>query len=253
MVQVKEEHISNASSKLKGNDLDFFCRVWNGSLDKYQKRLNAIGFTNLPCVLDAGFGMGQWTVPLSQQNSELHGIEFSNDRYEAVSKLISDLNITNAYIQQGSIENLPYEDNKFDAIFCYSVIFLTDYRLSLHELYRVLKPGGRVYFTINGLGWYLFCLIENHNKTENYNTRQIAADTINSTLSSLQGNSIPSGSQIGVTPDRLRAELNNIGFVSYEIGQEGSLGSVSNNKSMSFYEKHEYLGHEMVYECIAVK
>ena len=84
--------------------------------------LKTIGFTNLPCVLDAGFGMGQWTVPLSQQNSELHGIEFSNDRYEAV-KIDFDLNITNAYIQQGSIENLPYEDNKFDAIFCYSVIF----------------------------------------------------------------------------------------------------------------------------------
>ncbi len=44
----------------------------------------------------------------------------------------------------GSAENLPFEDNTFDNVFC-SFVWrnVSDTKKALHEVYRVLKPGGK--------------------------------------------------------------------------------------------------------------
>ena len=245
--------VEHAASHLKRNDMDFFKRVWNAPSEQYLNRLNAIDFKNKNCVLDAGFGMGQWTLPYAQLNTELFGIEFSEDRVEAVRKLVESSGLKNMNIQQGDIENLPYEDNKFDAIFCYSVVFLVDYRKALREFYRVLKPGGKVYFTANGLGWYLFCMFENHNKSESYDPRSMGVEAIKNTIQGLAGGGFELGKQIIIDQAALTLELKNIGFADIRIGHEGELVVGQNKKASSFYSNQEYLGQPMVYECISTK
>ncbi len=44
----------------------------------------------------------------------------------------------------GSAENLPFEDNCFDNVFC-SFVWrnVSDTNKALHEIYRVLRPGGK--------------------------------------------------------------------------------------------------------------
>lgn len=49
----------------------------------------------------------------------------------------------------GSIEMLPFKNNTFDFIFCFSVIqFIKDDRSVIDEFNRVLKPGGKLLVTV---------------------------------------------------------------------------------------------------------
>jgi len=49
----------------------------------------------------------------------------------------------------GSVESLPFKESSFDFIYCLSVIqLIKDDRSAIEEIFRVLKPGGRFYFTV---------------------------------------------------------------------------------------------------------
>jgi SAM-dependent methyltransferase len=49
----------------------------------------------------------------------------------------------------GSIEKLPYKNNTFDFIYCFSVIqFINNDRSVFEEFYRVLKPEGKLLITV---------------------------------------------------------------------------------------------------------
>ena len=44
---------------------------------------------------------------------------------------------------QGSIHNLPFQDNELDVVICSEVLeHLEDYNKAIQEIHRVLKPGG---------------------------------------------------------------------------------------------------------------
>lgn len=50
---------------------------------------------------------------------------------------------------KADITNLPFEDNSFNVIFCNHVLeHITDDTKAMHELYRVMKPGGFGIFQI---------------------------------------------------------------------------------------------------------
>src|SRR5688572_1041724 len=115
MMKMPDPSVINETKKmLSGNDAAFFERVWNTSSDIYANRLKAIGFEGQRKVLDAGFGMGQWLMPLARLNESVYGIEFSEIRFEAVKSILHKLDADNISITKGSIESLPYEDDYFD-------------------------------------------------------------------------------------------------------------------------------------------
>ncbi len=123
----------------------------------YQKRLEKIGFEGKKTkLLDAGCGAGHWTAAASDINKEVCGID-STETYLAVAYEIKEkLKIENCKLKIGKLENLPYSDNYFDFVFSYCVWMYTDRSKSIKEIYRVLKPGGKIYLgAITGLGWYL--------------------------------------------------------------------------------------------------
>jgi SAM-dependent methyltransferase len=95
-------------------------------------------------ILDAGCGTGQTAAYLYQQyHANVYGIEINpimiekaKDRFEKLKMPIQ--------LFQGSIENLPFEDNSFDYILSESVLAFVNKPKALNEFYRVLKKGGRL-------------------------------------------------------------------------------------------------------------
>ncbi|WP_164084625.1 class I SAM-dependent methyltransferase [Alteromonas flava] len=249
-MQIDKHLITKINASLKGNDAEFFSRVWNdGELTKYHERLNNIGFSNKSRVLDAGCGMGQWLYCLSQMNALVDGLEYSQVRVDSVNTIFAQLQVNNANVRQGSIENLPYEDQSFDAIFCYGVIFITDFRQSLREFSRVLKTGGKLYVTANGLGWYLHLLFDERNKSAHYDPRQLAIDAIGRSLDYFDGNQQKrSPGQVVIPSETMIKEAQASGLRLDQYASEGEI-----NGRASFYDRTEYMGEEFIYELTLVK
>lgn len=233
------------------NERAFCKRVWATDPEIYRNRLRAVGFEGLGRVLDAGSGMGQWTMAMAQINGQVDALEISSERIE-FSKLLFQKCQANATVAQGSIEELNYPDAVFDGVFCYSVLLCTDYKRALREFHRVLKPGGKLYFNTNGLGWYLYNLIEGHNASADFDPRKMAADTINNTLQYLSNGHHAPGSSLVMPMSTTVQFCEEIGFRIEASGGDGTLnpGGVQNLKS---FFKAEYYNYEGVYEVICTK
>jgi SAM-dependent methyltransferase len=104
-------------------------------------------------VLDAGCGVGNWSLALAEHFGHVTSLEFNPDRL-AFTRLAGEAAGVGLDLVHGSIEDLPFSDACFDGVFCNGVIFLTDYRQSMAELARVLKPGGMLYVSFDELAWW---------------------------------------------------------------------------------------------------
>lgn len=250
-IQIKEV-INKVANDYEGNDKEFFLRVWNTDMDIYANRLKAIGFTGKEKVLDAGFGTGQWLIALSELNKEVHGVEYSQVRVDATQKIVNALNISNTKLSCQSIEKMDYEDNSFDAIFCFGVIFITDFKKSLTEFKRLLKPGGKLYVSANGVGWYYFLIMEEHNKSEAYDPRKMSFDVFDHTLNYYsKGIAVP-GMQIVIPQEVMKGELEKLGFEDIVVDKDGGINLTGVDNIVQFF-KGDYQGYECVYEIVASK
>ena len=95
-------------------------------------------------VLDAGCGTG---LLLEQQANAVGpdgnavGIDLSDDMLAVARKRCEPLKQVS--LQQGSVEQLEFDDASFDAVSCtQTLLYVDDFDTALGELYRVLKPGG---------------------------------------------------------------------------------------------------------------
>ena len=146
---------------------------------------------------------------------------------------------------------MPYESDRFDAVFCYGVIFLTDWRKTLTELGRVLKPGGTLYITANGLGWYIFLWQEEHNKASDYDPKLVAATSLADTLRYDRDKIYEQGMNLIIEPQTLALELSRIGFKSIKIKSEGCIHEDTNAEKPIQFSKGSYKGQTAVYEVLA--
>jgi len=247
----KIEEIKKIGKKhLEGNDINFFNRVWSSDFSIYQNRLKSISFSDHNIVLDAGCGVGQWSLVLSNLNKNVVSIDVCDKRINTLKEISKSLNITNITSSVESIDNLSFSDNSFDAIFCYSAIYFTDIKKTLKEFYRVLRKGGKLYFSTNGLGWYLHNLIDGHNSSSDFDSKQMAIDTLKNSIE-YYSSGIKKPGQI-VTPtqviDRL---LKEIGFKNIRCGADGTLKDLD-LETISFYPE-SYYNNEGVYEILTTK
>lgn len=127
----------------------------------FEERIQKIAFMGKSTyLLDAACGAGIWAIAASYRNREVRAID-STEKYLTVGKVIQrELKIAfrhaNLKFKIGKLEHLPYPDKYFDFVLCYNAWMYTRREQSLKEMWRVLKPGGRIYLgSIAGLGYYL--------------------------------------------------------------------------------------------------
>ncbi len=115
-------------------------------------------------VLDVGTGPGLVAARAAEQGAYVVGIDFSEEMLAVARRLNPELEF-----HAGSAEDLPFKDREFDAVVGNFVLHHTGQPDKvLKEAFRVLRPGGRIAFTVwadtsklEALGLF-FAAVEEH-------------------------------------------------------------------------------------------
>ncbi len=95
-------------------------------------------------ILDIGCGPGVYTGCLSSRCRELYGVDVSQEMIE----IARGKKYGNVRFSVGSIDNLEFGDNFFDAVVCVGVLeYFGDVEHAVKEVARVTRKGGVVIFT----------------------------------------------------------------------------------------------------------
>lgn len=240
-------------SKLEQKDRDFLKRVYSGDFSRYVKRLNKIGFSGLGDILDAGAGFGQWSIALASLGNEVWALDADIDRSTLLAEISSYKENTNKIFSSlGNLENLPYSDLSFDAIFSFSSVYFSDYQQTIVEFGRVLRKGGHLYVNSNDIGWYLFLLLSGHNQTKGYNPRMYALRSLFNTFTRKRtGFSETFGTQF-IPAKKLRQAVEAAGMDVLDIQEDGKINQGPGKENLSFLPG-KFLGFRAAYELLAVK
>jgi ubiquinone/menaquinone biosynthesis C-methylase UbiE len=96
-------------------------------------------------ILDAGCGTGRNFSKLRSAGSNAIGIDFSFGMLKVARRNHPHFPVSLADLER----TLPYEAATFDAVLCALIgEHLSELRRVLQEFYRVLKPGGRLVFSV---------------------------------------------------------------------------------------------------------
>lgn len=96
-------------------------------------------------ILDAGCGAGQLTHHLARYADPSASITACDFSVEMLVRARQRLQSPSIQFVLGDLKQLPFADASFDCITCgYAIEHLSDARLGLAELARVLKIGGRL-------------------------------------------------------------------------------------------------------------
>lgn len=104
--------------------------------------------------LDAGCGNGRGINFMLENGAEhVTGFDFSATNIQTAGRLVAERGYENVDLLQGTLEELPFDDQHFDFVWCNGVIMHTMHpNRCLEEISRVLKVGGQSWVYIYGAG-----------------------------------------------------------------------------------------------------
>lgn len=97
-------------------------------------------------ILIPGIGYGRNAQPFIENGMNVSGIEISKTAIELAKKHYG----TDMPIFQGSVTEMPFDDKKYDGIFCYALIHLLDSenrKKLIQDCYNQLTENGFMVFT----------------------------------------------------------------------------------------------------------
>lgn len=127
---------------------DFLNRLLSVGIDvSWRKKVvKMVSDKNPSTILDVATGTGDLAIALAKKNpqAEITGFDLSQGMLEHGRKKIKDKNLDHQIqMIQGDAENMPFEDNSFDAItVAFGIRNFENLENGLREIHRVLKPGG---------------------------------------------------------------------------------------------------------------
>jgi ubiquinone/menaquinone biosynthesis C-methylase UbiE len=141
-------------------------KPFDESVELFTRRLDLIGFDRGffrgKAVLDAGCGGGRNAIAMARLGAaDAQGIDIGQQGIVNARERAEGMD--NVHFQQASILDIPFEDGRFDLVWCAGVLMITDDEdRALDELTRVLKPGGLLYLLVyadEGMRWPLINIL----------------------------------------------------------------------------------------------
>ncbi|HEX8563591.1 MAG TPA: bifunctional demethylmenaquinone methyltransferase/2-methoxy-6-polyprenyl-1,4-benzoquinol methylase UbiE [Flavobacterium sp.] len=142
----KKEQVAQMFDTISGN-YDGLNRVISFGIDvKWRKNvLKLVAAKNPKQILDIATGTGDLAILMAATNAEkIVGLDISAGMLDVGRKKVAAKNLTNKIeLVLGDSENLPFEDDSFDAItVAFGVRNFETLEKGLAEILRVLKPDG---------------------------------------------------------------------------------------------------------------
>lgn len=95
-------------------------------------------------VLDVATGAGHTAVRIAPAVAAVVAVDLAADMIERTMELALEHGVTNLAGLVMDVENLEFEDGRFDAVTCrIAPHHFTDIGRALREIHRVIRPGGR--------------------------------------------------------------------------------------------------------------
>ena len=114
-----------------------------------EDRIRALGDVRGSRALELGCGAAQWSVALANRGARVTGIDVSAKQLGLARRHIND-RAEPVSLVQGSAEELPFPSGSFDVVMCdHGALSFADPRRAIPEVARVLRPGGRLAFSIH--------------------------------------------------------------------------------------------------------
>ncbi len=158
-------------SEVKVRTGKVYGKFWNSyagdmvaeATDFIKKRFESNGFliSNIKnkSILDAGCGSGRYSCALARLGAKkVVGLDYGVDGLNKARELAASNNIENVEFIQGSVLEMPFENETFDFVFHNGVFHHTEsLKKATYEMYRVLKKDSYGWYYIYGSGgifWY---------------------------------------------------------------------------------------------------
>jgi demethylmenaquinone methyltransferase / 2-methoxy-6-polyprenyl-1,4-benzoquinol methylase len=144
----KKEQVAKMFNSISGR-YDFLNHFLSLGIDIAwrKKAIRLLKNDNPKLILDVATGTGDFAVEALRLNPEkVIGVDISEGMLEVGRKKMIERKLDNRIeLLSGDSENLPFEENKFDAVIvAFGVRNFENLELGLKEMLRVLRPGGRV-------------------------------------------------------------------------------------------------------------
>ena len=142
----KKEQVAKMFDTISGN-YDNLNRVISFGIDvKWRKKvLKMVSKSNPKTILDIATGTGDLAILMAETNAKkIIGLDISSGMLEVGKKKIASKNLSDTIeMVLADSENMPFEDNYFDAItVAFGVRNFENLEKGLTEILRVLKPNG---------------------------------------------------------------------------------------------------------------
>lgn len=145
----KKQQVASMFDSIAGR-YDFMNRFLSGGIDVSwrKKAIARLKDIKPKHILDVATGTGDFAIMASQQlhPEKITGIDISEGMLELGRQKIEKLGLSNVIsLYKGDSETINYPDNSFDAItVAFGVRNFQNLEKGLQEMYRVLKPGGKL-------------------------------------------------------------------------------------------------------------
>jgi demethylmenaquinone methyltransferase/2-methoxy-6-polyprenyl-1,4-benzoquinol methylase len=142
----KKEQVAQMFDTISGN-YDNLNRIISFGIDvKWRKKvLKIVADKNPETILDIATGTGDLAILMTQTNAKkIIGLDISVGMLDVGRKKIKELKLDSKIeMLLGDSENMPFEDNTFDAItVAFGVRNFETLEKGLSEILRILKPDG---------------------------------------------------------------------------------------------------------------
>lgn len=131
----------NELCQLRLNEEDIYCSAYIEKIKEWQQ----LDFVDKN-VLVVGSGTGGELVNFHQEGANVYGIEPYDPAREISQLKVAALGFSEDNIKSCKAENIDFEDNFFDFVYCYTVIeHVEDVDKSIKEMIRVTKSNGLIF------------------------------------------------------------------------------------------------------------